>query len=164
MKASVEQLFSVLPTSAVKRGETWDGAEIVEVLPGIGQLRRQTTFKYEGQGEYPAGDRERTGERISFRSTIKLNPPAVKAGPGNAAPGALFQVVFADLDFEQASGDIYFDAEKHRIARVEGTTRFRGMLILRFADSSEEPKPCFVQQEIKHVLRVIDRQPKSGAP
>lgn len=163
-KAGVEQLFGVLPTSPVKRGDTWDGPETVEVLPGIGELRRQTTYKYEGQGEYTAVDGERTGEHISFRSTLKLNPPAAKAGPGNGTSSALFEVVFADLDFEQVSGDIYFDADKHRIARVEGTTRFKGMLILRFMDSSAEPKPCFVQQEIKRVLQVVVRPPRGSAP
>jgi hypothetical protein len=164
MKASAEQIFAVLPTSAVKPGDTWEGPEVVEELPGIGQLRRQTTYKYEGKADFRVGDREHSGEHISFRSTLKLNPPTVTAGSGSSGSGALFQVVLADLEFEQASGDIYFDPEKRRVATVEGMTRFKGMLVLRFADSSEEPKPCFVEQEIKRVLRVVERQPKPPTP
>jgi hypothetical protein len=115
MRAPLSMVFDVLPTSPVKKGESWKRENVVPMGP-------MGTFKFASTYTYQATDKSR--EEIGTKSILTWQPPRGDAGDIG------FKIVKMDLSRKEASGRLVFDSAKGRLVQQETTMPLAGTMTI----------------------------------
>jgi len=143
LKKGIEANFTLLPTTPVKKGDTWKREQNIPLGP-LGNLKATNDYTFQGQ--------EQDGAVVSFKGTMAFVPPT-KDGGGEA----LFKVVKSNLKSDDARGSFVFDVEKGRMVRNSTSMTVRGSMTIEVMNNELEME---MSMELSTKSRVLSKNPK----
>jgi hypothetical protein len=169
MKATIRELFAMLPPKPVETGDTWKSPETVEGVPGIGEVRRKSMFKYVGKEPRRIDGKEQLLAHIVHNSSVSFTNLAPTEGSegsgGSAAPALPFKIVHADIRVDKARGEMLFDLEKGRPVVMTAEMQVNGLVSVQLLESGEQSDLLsFVNQLITRTITIRDVPPDNPKP
>jgi hypothetical protein len=140
-KTVISETFGFTPGKEVEKGDSWKLDYKVSMGP-LGDLSGGSTYRYEGK--------EKKGEKIGFKATLKYAPP------GNAGAGLPFTIDKGTLKAEDFNGVIYFDAEKGRVAESSMSAKITGTLTISVMGNKADMD---MEQNLQMRSRITDKAP-----
>lgn len=101
IKQMADPAFAAIPTTPVKKGQTWTKDLSLNMGP-IGSFKTNNTYTYEGK--------DGKLDKIKIDTKLAYTPPSAQAVA--ALP---FKIKSATLNSKNASGAVLFDNDKHRM-------------------------------------------------
>jgi hypothetical protein len=134
LKQMAEPPFMVTPDKGkkVKKDESWTRESKLAMGP-IGTYDAKYTFTYKGPEKKMVDGKEATLEKIEMKTELAYKPP----DPKEASP-LQFKIEGGSLKTTEATGTIYFDKEKGRVASTEMNVKLEGKLNISVADQKAE--------------------------
>jgi hypothetical protein len=118
LKEMADPTFAAVPNKEVKKGDSWTRESKLDMGP-IGTYETTNKYTYEGPDE-----KDKKLEKIKVETTLKYTAPSDTAAT-NPLP---FKIKSADLKSSNATGTIWFDADKGRIDHSETSLKLDGDL------------------------------------
>jgi hypothetical protein len=118
-----EPIFSALPGTKKKKGETWDRTAKLDMGP-IGEYETKYKYTYEG----PNKDKD---ELIKVKTTLAYTPP-----PKDAGQGLPFKIKEASLKGEDGTGEIVFDPKAGWVKSLTMNQSLKGDLVIEIGQQS----------------------------
>jgi hypothetical protein len=140
-KGFVEDIFSVVPTGPVAKGNTWTRSTKV----GLGALG-----SFASRFHYTFKEKNRDGGEIDVKAEMKYSAPA---NPSTDLP---FKITAGEIKSESAGGSTVFDPDTGRLVRSTMTIHFKGTLTL---EAGGIKSTLQVDQRQTAVSRVLDHNP-----
>lgn len=150
LKASIGQLFTLLPGKDVPRGETWTQTVTVSLGP-LGGLALTRTLTNEGSDTLDGQE----AVKLPFTATARYQPAADTAG---TLP---FKIIKTDLNFKDISGTAWYDPQAGRLLRLDSQMTLDGTLTLQTGADQQDMK---LEQHQTMRLRVLDMKPAAPGP
>jgi hypothetical protein len=148
LKEMAEPMFAAVPTTAVKKGGTWDRKSTLKMGP-IGSY--ENTYKYTFEGQQP----DTKLEKIKVETTVKYLPPSESATNEGGLP---FKIKAADSDLKStgSTGEILFDNTKGRVESSKMTLDLSGQLSI---DISGQTTKVELKQHQETTVKTSDNDP-----
>lgn len=130
-----EPAFTVVPDRGkkVKPGDTWSRESHLGMGP-IGSFKTKYDYKYVGTEKRMVDGKEVVLHKIELKSTLTYMPPDAKE-----AGGLSFKIEgTSKLEATDASGVIFFDAERGRVVDSSMNVKIKGKLDIVVMDSKNE--------------------------
>jgi hypothetical protein len=130
-----EPAFSVVPDKGkkVKPGDTWSRESMLSMGP-IGSFKTRYDYTYKGTEKKMVDGVETVLQKIDLKSTLTYAAPDAKD-----AGGLPFKIEpNSKLDATEATGVIYFDAERGRVVESTMNVKLKGKLEIVVMDSKNE--------------------------
>jgi len=143
LKKSAEEAFGFLPAEPVSKDAKWKRENTIPFGP-LGSFKATNEYTYQGT--------EGGLAKIGLKAELKYSPPKGDAGLG------LFKISRGNLKSEGASGKLFFDLDKGRLAKYSMAMIFRGALTL---DVMGQMIDVDVTIDQSSNSRVTDRNPLS---
>ena len=135
LKQMATPTFAALPNKEVAKGDTWKATTTLDMGP-IGKYENTFTYTYDGKNTDAKDDAEKKWDKIKVATELKYTPPDEKAQSG----GLPFKIKSADLTSKDATGTIYYDPDKGRIARSTMSLQLNGKLNIEIGGQATEVK------------------------
>ena len=133
LKQMAAPTFAALPNKEVAKGDHWDAKSTLDMGP-IGKYENTFTYTYDGKNADAKEDAEKKWDKISVKTDLKYTPPDEKAQQG----GLPFRIKSADLSSKDATGTVYYDAEKGRVARSTMSLKLSGKLSIEIGGQTTD--------------------------
>jgi len=133
LKQMAAPTFAALPNKEVAKGDHWDAKSTLDMGP-IGKYENTFTYTYDGKNADAKEDAEKKWDKISAKTDLKYTPPDEKAQQG----GLPFRIKSADLTSKDATGTVYYDADKGRVARSKMDLKLNGKLNIEIGGQTTE--------------------------
>ncbi len=156
LKQMAEPAFAVVkgPGEKVKPKDTWTRESKLSMGP-IGSYDTKYTYTYVGPEERTGADGKKvTLHKIEMKTELTYKPPAA-----NEASGLPFRIDSGNLKTTEASGTIYFDVEKGRVAESSMKVNIDGKLNISVAEQKAEVD---LKQEQTTTTTTSDANPFAG--
>jgi hypothetical protein len=137
LRSMVVLTFDVLPSTAVKKGETWKKDVVVPMGP-LGDFKYALTFTDLGKSE------------AGINGAVSFQP--ARTDSGNVG----FKIIKMDLSSSAISGKMAFDAAKGRLSSCEWTATMAGTLTL---ERQGEQSVFNIEGTDTRTIRVLDKPP-----
>jgi hypothetical protein len=151
LKQMATPTFAALPNKEVAKGETWGATSTLDMGP-IGKYVNKFTYTYDGKNTDGKTDEEKKWDKIKVTTELTYTPPDDKAQQG----GLPFKIKSADLTSKDASGTIYYDSEKGRIAKSNMKLTLNGKLTIEIGGQPTEVK---LDQTQETNVETLDKDP-----
>jgi hypothetical protein len=115
--------FAALPNADKAKGDKWEAKSTLDMGP-IGKYDNTFTYVYDGKNTDAKEEAEKKWDKIKVTTELKYAPPDEKAQSG----GLPFRIKSADLTSKDATGTVYYDAAKGRVARSVMNLKLNGTL------------------------------------
>jgi len=157
LKQMSEPAFTVVPDKGkrVKVGDAWSRTGSLKMGP-IGSYDAKYDYKYAGTEKRTVDGKEATLHKIEMKTTLTYKPPDAKD-----AGGLPFQIKGGKLDTTEASGTIWFDADKGRTAETKMDVSLKGNLDISVGEQSANVE---LEQKMNTTAAASDANPNQGAP
>ena len=133
LKQMATPTFAALPNKEEAKGDHWEAKSTLDMGP-IGKYDNTFTYSYDGKNADAKEDAEKKWDKIGVKTELKYTPPDEKAQQG----GLPFRIKSADLTSKDATGTMYYDAEKGRIARSTMSLKLNGKLSIEIGGQTTE--------------------------
>jgi uncharacterized protein DUF6263 len=135
LKQMATPTFAALPNKEVAKGDTWKATTTLDMGP-IGKYENTFTYTYDGKNTDAKDEAEKKWDKIKVATELKYTPPDEKAQSG----GLPFKIKSADLTSKDATGTIFYDGEKGRIAKSTMSLQLNGKLNIEIGGQATEVK------------------------
>jgi hypothetical protein len=142
LKQMSDSAFAVVPATAVKKGQTWEKKNTLNMGP-IGSY--DSTYKYTYEGK------ENKLDKIKVDTTMTYQTPAA-----NAAGSLPFKIKEAKLTSKDATGTILFDNDKHRLESSNQKLKLEGTLKIDIGGMTSDVE---LSQEQTTTVKTTDTNP-----
>jgi hypothetical protein len=142
LKQMAEAAFGIVPPNEVKKGTTWKDKKTLNMGP-IGSYESQYTYTYEGK--------QNKLDKIKVDSTMTYTPP----GP-NVAATLPFKIKEAKLQSKDATGEILFDNDKHRVDSQTQKLKLEGSLKIDIGGNTSDVE---LSQDQTTTVKITDTNP-----
>ena len=115
--------FAALPDGEKAKGDKWEAKSTLDMGP-IGKYDNTFPYVYDGKNTDAKEEAEKKWDKIKVTTELKYAPPDEKAQSG----GLPFRIKSADLTSKDATGTVYYDAAKGRVARSVMNLKLNGTL------------------------------------
>jgi Family of unknown function (DUF6263) len=133
--------LDVLPSTAVKKGDTWKKETALPLGP-IGNFKLTMTFTDIGK--------EKDGEKVGIKGVFSIQP--AKADTADLG----FKVVKVELTHSEITGTMVFDAARGRLVKTEWTAAMVGTMTVQ--RQGEQTKVSIDGTETR-TFRLLDKKP-----
>ena len=147
--------FAALPNKEVAKGDHWDAKSTLDMGP-IGKYENTFTYTYDGKNTGGKDDAEKKWDAISVTTKLKYTPPADKTQAG----GLPFKIKSADLTSTDAKGNVYYDADKGRVARSMMSLKLGGTLSIEIGGQAT---PVKLDQTQETTVDTSDKDPTKAS-
>ncbi|HLJ93701.1 MAG TPA: DUF6263 family protein [Gemmataceae bacterium] len=144
LKQMADPMFASVPPKPVKKGDTWEKQSKLNMGP-IGSY--DTTYKFTYEGKDGKLDKIKVDTGLTY-----------KAPDANTAGQLPFKIKAADLKSKNASGQILFDNEKHRLDSSDMKLSLEGKLTIEIGGMTTEVE---LNQDQETTVKTMDTNPVS---
>jgi hypothetical protein len=156
LKQMAEPAFAVVKGKGekVKPGDSWTRESKLSMGP-IGSYDTKYTYTYKGPEEKTGAD----GKKVTLQKIEMKTELTYKAPDPKDATGLPFKIDTGNLKTTEASGTIYFDAEKGRVAESTMKVNLEGKLNISVAEQKAEVD---LKQEQTTTTATADKNPNEA--
>jgi hypothetical protein len=115
--------FAAVPNADKAKGDKWEAKSTLDMGP-IGKYDNTFTYVYDGKNTDAKEEAEKKWDKIKVTTVLAYAPPDEKAQSG----GLPFRIKSADLKSKEATGTVYYDPAKGRVARSVMNLKLEGTL------------------------------------
>ena len=151
LKQMAAPTFAALPNTSKAKGDTWKASSVLDMGP-IGKYENTFTYTYDGKNSDATGEAEKKWDRIKVATELKYSPPDEKTQAG----GLPFRIKSADLTSKDATGTVYYDAEKGRVVKTAMKLTLTGKLNIEIGGQATE---VTLSQEQNTTVDTTDTDP-----
>jgi hypothetical protein len=147
--------FAALPNADKAKGDKWETKSTLDMGP-IGKYDNTFTYVSEGKNTDAKEEAEKKWDRIKVTTELKYSPPDDKAQTG----GLPFRIKSADLTSKDATGTVYYDPAKGRVARSVMSLKLNGTLNIEIGGQTT---PVTLSQTQDTNVETTDTDPTKAA-
>jgi hypothetical protein len=151
LKEMADPTFAAAPgREVVKDKDSWKKETTLSMGP-IGTYKNTYEYTYAGR------DTAKKAEKITVKTTLTYTPPDEKT----AGQGLPFKIKSADLKSSDATGIVFFDTEKGRVASSELSLKLSGKLSIEIGGQTTQVD---LSQDQKTTVETMDEDPTKKKP